>query len=154
MTRKLEVVMSLLIGIFSLVFLGGYALTMSQLNQNQFEKTLYLTLGEGVSAKGPVQAYTELKTLSVWLGMTLILTLLGLVISSYLIGHNRRPKMAAIAYTLTGFILLVGSQLLAYPLAFVCFMLAALSVLRKDGGHPKVLKRPISRVREKGNSQL
>lgn len=135
MTRKLEVIISIVVGIVSLIFLGGYALTMTQMSQGQFEETLFQSLGDTVTSKGPELAYVELKTLGVWFGATLVLTLFGLVISSYLIGNNRKPKLAGIGYLITGIILLLGSQTIAFPLAFFCFVLAGLAFFRKKDSH-------------------
>lgn len=115
----------------SIVFLGGFTLVMNQITVTQFS-TLFSTVFPAVFNQMPEEeAFRQFKTLGAWFGFTLLIVILLVVVANSLITYRNYRKAAACILVLAGLICLVGTQYLAFPIAFLFFLAAALCLIRK-----------------------
>jgi hypothetical protein len=129
--RRVEAGLAVAGMILSTVLLGGFTLVMNRVDEAEFLDFLYPELrGVGVDL-APDQAYEAARTLGAWFGFTLMVVLLLGAVGVYVAG--RRPARRATGWWFlgAGLVLLVGSQLLLYPIAFLFFLSAGLFALRK-----------------------
>lgn len=115
----------------SIVFLGGFTLVMNQITVTQFS-TLFSAVFPAVFNQMPEEeAFRQFKTLGAWFGFTLLIVILLVVVANSLIMYRNYRKAAAVILALAGLICLVGTQYLAFPIAFLFFAAAALCLIRK-----------------------
>jgi hypothetical protein len=115
--------------VLSLLFLGGFALVVNRTGQADLESSLVPALFPDSSLSG-AQLYEITATLGAWFAVTLVVTLLLGAVAIFFI--RRHPTRRRNAWWLVGAGLacLVGSQLIAFPIAFVFFAGAAVLALR------------------------
>ncbi|WP_390410200.1 DUF4064 domain-containing protein [Lacticaseibacillus jixiensis] len=132
MTRKWERIIGLIGMILVTGLLGGFSATVNLMKPAQYEKILapmFASSLQGVSAK---QGLLMFKTLGAWFGYTVIIVLTLGVIANLLLRHHKRVRLAGGLYLIAGVVTLLGSQLIAYPLAFIFFVVAVLCFMRKE----------------------
>ncbi|TWE08447.1 uncharacterized protein DUF4064 [Neobacillus bataviensis] len=131
MKRKWEVMIGIAGAVLCLLFLGGFSLTITSMEESIFEKTVFPILQESVSKEYVSESFEAVNVLAIWFGVTLLIVLFLVVTAVLYIWRNRFPKKAALFYTLAGLATLIGTQLLAFPLAFLFFLAAGFCLFRK-----------------------
>jgi len=115
----------------SLIFLGGFTLVINQMSINQFS-TLFAEIFPAVfDQMTNEEAFLQFKTLGAWFGFTLLIVIVLVVAANFLIAYRNYRKAAAAVLVVAGLVCLIGTQYLAFPIAFLFFVAAALSLIRK-----------------------
>ena len=110
MKRKWELLLGMVGGSLSLIFFGGLAVTLSTLSlENTF---------------GLLQDMTGL------FAVVLFISLAFLAVALFLTAKGKYLTTATGLYFITGFILLIGTQFIAFPFAFFYFAAGAFSLYR------------------------
>ena len=131
MKRKWEVIIGLAGVILCVILLGGFSLTITSMEEKTFAETVFPILQEGVSENYISESFLAVKALAVWFGVTLLIVLSLILPATVCIWRNRYPKWAASLYLAAGLTTLIGTQLIAFPLAFLFFIAASLCLFRK-----------------------
>lgn len=132
MSRKPEKIIGIIGAVLVTLFLGGFTIVFNSLDETTYQETILPVLGDSIKGLSTAEGLDFLKTLGAWFGFTVVLVLVCVAIGTLFVNNNRYPKRAAIFYLLAGLITLIGSQTLAYPLAFIFFVVTALCLLRKE----------------------
>lgn len=132
MSRKLEIIIGYVGAALCLVFLGGFTVITNVMTETDYQKIFQPIFNKGLVGLSDQAGMTLFQTLGSWFGITLIAVLIIVAIANLLLRHHHRIKIAGLLYLFAGLITLFGSQLLAYPLAFIFFVVSGLCFLRKD----------------------
>lgn len=132
MTRRLEKIIGIVGAVLVTLFLGGFTIVFNAMNETEYKETILPILGDNFEKLTTSEGMEFLKTLGAWFGFTVVLVLVCVAVATLFVNNNRYPKRAAIFYLLAGLITLIGSQTLAYPLAFIFFVNTAFCLLRKE----------------------
>ncbi|MFP9129596.1 hypothetical protein [Niallia sp. Man26] len=131
MKRKWEVIIGLAGVILCVILLGGFSLTITTMEEKTFADTVFPILQEDVSTNYLSESFTAVKALAVWFGVTVLIVLSLTLPATVCIWKNRYPKWAAFLYLAAGLTTLIGTQFIAFPLAFLFFIAASLCLFRK-----------------------
>lgn len=131
MKRKWEVIIGLIGAILCVILLGGFSLTMTTMEESTFARSVFPTLQEGVSIHDLSESFEAMKALAVWFGITLLIVLISVVIATFSILKNKFPKRAAFFFLVAGLATLIGTQMIAFPIAFFFFVTSGLCFFRK-----------------------
>ncbi|GLI83743.1 hypothetical protein ANABIO32_14400 [Rossellomorea marisflavi] len=132
MTRKRELIITLSGGFLCLFFLGGFALTILPMDEATYADKVFPFLQGSLPAEELGQNFEAVKTLSTWFAVTLLVVLALIALASFFLKGNRNPGRAGIILMVAGGATLIGTQLVAFPLAFLFFLAAALCFFRKQ----------------------
>lgn len=127
--RTAEQVLAMLGMVASAVLLGGFTLVMNGLDEASFTASGVSDL-LGLAEVGAADAYHAASTLAAWFGFTLMAVLLLAAVG--LMAARSRPwrRRTGWWFVVAGLACLFGSQLIAYPVAFIFFLTAGLFALR------------------------
>ena len=114
----------------ALLFLGGFALVVNRLDEAAFEEVVRPVLLGGAGHLSPAEAFEAGRTLSAWFGFTLLLVLALAAVAVLLTRSRLWRKAPGWWLFAAGVVCLVGSQLIAYPIAFFFFLGAGLFAAR------------------------
>lgn len=131
MSRRWEKIIGIAGAVLVVVFLGGFAVTINNMNMADFQDTIVPIFKDVIPNIETQEGLENMKTLGAWFSATVFLTVVMVALGTLFISRNKYPKRAAVCYGLTGGVVLFGSQLLAFPLAFLFFVAAALCILRR-----------------------
>jgi hypothetical protein len=131
MKRKWEVIIGIAGVILCVIFLGGFSLTITSMEEGTYETTVFPILQEGVSKEYISESFEAVKALAIWFGVTLIIVFILVVLAGLSIWRNKYPKRGAVLFIFAGLATLIGTQFIAFPLAFLFFTAAGLCLLRK-----------------------
>jgi phosphoglycerol transferase MdoB-like AlkP superfamily enzyme len=131
MKRKWEVMIGIAGVILCVIFLGGFSLTMTSMEESIYETTVFPILQAGVSEEYVSESFEAVKALAIWFGVTLLLVFILVALATLSIWRNKSPKRGAVLYIFAGLATLIGTQFIAFPLAFLFFIAAALCLYRK-----------------------
>lgn len=129
--RRLEIIIALCGAIFTFILLGGFAIAIAQVDEETFLDGLYPVMQDIGMIVPQDDAYTVVKTLAAWFGFTVFFTLVLTATGVFFARIPRRAKRAGVIFIITGLVCLIGSQLIAYPIAFLFFVSATLMFLRR-----------------------
>jgi len=117
------------------VFLGGFAVVVNRIDEATYQEVVRPVLLGGADQVSAAEAFEAGRTLGAWFGFTLLLVLVLAAVA--ILALRRRPWRRRTAWWLlaAGLVCLLGSQLIAYPIAFFFFLGAGLLVVRpvRDG---------------------
>ncbi|WHZ05114.1 DUF4064 domain-containing protein [Neobacillus sp. YX16] len=131
MKRKWEVMIGIAGVILCVIFLGGFSLTMTSMEESIYETTVFPILQAGVSEEYVSESFDAVKALAIWFGVTLLIVFILVALATLSIWRNKSPKRGAVLYIFAGLATLIGTQFIAFPLAFLFFIAAALCLFRK-----------------------
>jgi phosphoglycerol transferase MdoB-like AlkP superfamily enzyme len=131
MKRKWEVMIGIAGVILCVIFLGGFSLTMTSMEESIYETTVFPILQEGVSEEYVSESFEAVKALAIWFGVTLLIVFILVALATLSIWRNKYPKRGAVFFIFAGLATLIGTQFIAFPLAFLFFIAAALCLFRK-----------------------
>lgn len=137
MKRKWEVIIGVVGVILCVIFLGGFSLTITSMNQETYKETVFPILQEDVSISHVHDSLEAMNALAIWFGITLLLVLVLVLFATTFIWKERFPKWAAVLYLFAGLSTLIGTQFIAFPIAFLFFLAAALCLFRKVASSTK-----------------
>lgn len=132
MSRRIEKIIGYIGIALTLFFLGGISLVIMNMELVDYQAIIVPIFETTAPEFATDVGYEMMRSLSAWFGVTAFVHLFSSVLGIYLISKNRNPKIAGVCFTITGLIVLFGSQLIAYPLAFIFFIAAAFCFLRKE----------------------
>ena len=132
MTRKRELLITLSGGFLCLFFLGGFALTILPMDEATYADKVFPLLQGNLPGDELGRNFEAVKTLSTWFAITLLVVLCLIALASFFLKGNRNPGRAGIILMVAGGVTLIGTQLVAFPLAFLFFLAAALCFFRKQ----------------------
>ncbi|WP_025680615.1 hypothetical protein [Paenibacillus massiliensis] len=130
MARRWELGIGWFGAIVALVFMGGFSVVIGQMSLETFETSLYPMLRENNTAVTLEDSYEALRTLGAWFGTTVTFVLILVVFASYSLGRKGRYVIAAVLYGLAGLLILLGTQMLGFPVAFLFFVSTILCIWR------------------------
>jgi hypothetical protein len=130
MKRKWESIIGIMGALLCLIFLGGFSVTITTMDKKTFEAAVFPILQADVSKGHLSESFEAVKALAVWFGVTMIGVLVFTSIATLFVRKNKNPKVAAAFYILAGLTALAGTQLIAFPLAFLFFLAAVLCIFR------------------------
>lgn len=131
MKRKWEVIIGIAGVILCVIFLGGFSLTITSMEESTYETTVFPILQEGVSEEYVSQSFEAVKALAIWFGVTLLIVFILVALAALSIWRNKYPKRGAVLFIFAGLATLIGTQFIAFPIAFLFFITAGLCLLRK-----------------------
>lgn len=130
MKRKAEKILALLAATLTLFFLGGFAVISNHLTLAQYQTTIKPIFHESLQQLTDQEAVTLFQTLGAWFAVTLMLVLILTAIAWPLLKAHR--KIAGGLLLAAGVVTLLGSQLVAFPVAFFFFLAGGLAFIRKE----------------------
>jgi phosphoglycerol transferase MdoB-like AlkP superfamily enzyme len=131
MKRKWEVIIGIAGVILCAIFLGGFSLTMTSMEESIYETTVFPILQEGVSEEYVSESFEAVQALAIWFGITLLIVFILVALATLSIWQNKYPKRGAVFFLFAGLATLLGTQFIAFPLAFLFFIAVALCLFRK-----------------------
>lgn len=129
--KKIELWIGWLGAALTCLFLGGYTITINQLNTADFKEIFTPVFSSVMETMSSDEAMELFKSLGAWFGFTTLIVLGLTVVASVLFRYRNYRKKAGILYLVTGVCCLIGSQLIAFPIAFFFFVAGGLCFLRK-----------------------
>ncbi|MEH7493542.1 DUF4064 domain-containing protein [Neobacillus niacini] len=131
MKRKWEVIIGIAGVILGVIFLGGFSLTITSMEESTYATTVFPILQEGVSEEYISESFEAMKALAIWFGVTLLIVVILVALAALSIWRNRYPKRGGVLFTFAGLATLIGTQFIAFPIAFLFFIAAGLCLFRK-----------------------
>lgn len=131
MKRKWEAIIGIAGVLLCVIFLGGFSLTITSMEESTYEATVFPILQEGVSKEYISESFEAMKALAIWFGVTLLIVVILFALAALSIWRNRYPKRGAVIFTFAGLATLIGTQFIAFPIAFLFFIAAGLCLFRK-----------------------
>lgn len=131
MIRKAETIIGIVGGILSLAIFGSFSVAILTVDIETFENTIYVVLPDNQAFQNVEQAYELMRQFSNWLGIFLFLVIIVLLFATVFIYKNGKPKLAGALYSISALLLLIGTQGIGFPLAFLFLVSAYLSFFKK-----------------------
>lgn len=132
MSRRPEKIIAIIGAVLVVILLGGFSLTIMNMDEIAYQDVIVPIFVDTIPDVGTVDGYESIRTLAAWFGVTAFLTAGLTALGNLFVSHNKHPKRAALFYGATGLIVLLGSQLIAYPLAFIFFVVMGMCLIRKE----------------------
>lgn len=132
MSRRIEKIIAIVGAVLVVIFMGGFSLTIYNMDEAAFQEVIVPIFIDTMPQIGTEVGYETMRTLAAWFGITTFLTVALVALANLFVSNNRYPKRAAVFYGVTGIVVLIGSQMIAYPLAFFFFVTMGLCFLRKE----------------------
>lgn len=131
MKRKAETITGLIGGGLALLIFGVFSVTVINMDKETFADSIYGVLPDTGAFQNVDEAFELIQQFSNWINLFLFLMLVTLVLATVFIFKNGKPKLAGVLYILSGVFLLVGTQGIGFPFAFLLFVSAYLSIVKK-----------------------
>jgi phosphoglycerol transferase MdoB-like AlkP superfamily enzyme len=131
MKRKWEVIIGIAGVILCVIFLGGFSLTITSMEESTYQTTVFPILQEGVSKEYVSESFEAMKALAIWFGVALLIVVIFVALAILSIWRNKYLKRGAVLFIFAGLATLFGTQFIAFPIAFLFFTTAGLCLLRK-----------------------
>lgn len=131
MIRKAETIIGIIGGILSLAIFGSFSAAIIAADIETFENTVYTVLPDNQAFNSVEQSYELMRQFSNWLGIFLFLMIIVLVFATVFIFRNGKPKLAGVLYIVSALLLLIGTQGIGFPFAFLFLVSAYLSFFKK-----------------------
>ncbi|BAL62635.1 DUF4064 domain-containing protein [Melissococcus plutonius] len=132
MKRRLECWLGFIGVGLTLLFLGGIALSVQQLTIAEYEKTFKPVFASSLGHLDSEKGVELFRTLGAWFGFTILFVLIFVTLATLFIMKNSAPVKAGIFYMLAGLTTLIGSQLIAFFIAFLFFIAALCCFFRGE----------------------
>lgn len=131
--------------VLALVFMGGFSLAINQMTVQQFEEIFQRAFPTILNQMTAEAALAQFQTLGAWFGFTLLTLLILVSVATMLVRYRNYRKQSCAIYFLTGAVTLIGSQMIAFPIAFCFFLAAGFCLLHRDDGHKKKTTDAVSK---------
>jgi hypothetical protein len=131
MKRKWEVIIGIAGVLLCVIFLGGFSLTITSMEESTYATTVFPILQEGVSEEYVSVSFEAVKALATWFGVTLLIVFILVALATLSIWRNKYAKRGAVLFICAGLATLIGTQFIAFPIAFLFFIAAGLCLFRK-----------------------
>jgi hypothetical protein len=131
MTRTIERVFGLIGAGLVTVALGSVAILVNNITLKEYQATFAPVFGKQLSTMSGPQQLVALKTLGAWFSVTVMLVLILVAVATLVV--KKYPKRGGLLYLACGLVALFGSQLIAFPFAFLFFVAGVLCFMRKGG---------------------
>jgi len=137
MKRRWEVIIGIIGLVLCLIFLGGFSLTITSMDESTFRNSVYPIMQGSSNMNDQTESFEAMKTFGVWCGISLLVVFTFVIVATLLVWKDTHPKWASLLYLFAGACTLMGTQLVAFPLAFIFFVVAGLCMFRKVGSRKK-----------------
>lgn len=104
------IVTTIVVGIF-----GVLSLTIHHMNETQYQEWM-----QQMPSLNTVEGFIALQTLGAWFAVTVMIVLFG--VAAAFIVYKRYVTVSSVLLLVSGVLLLLGTQLLAFPFAFFFFV--------------------------------
>ncbi len=131
--------------VLALVFMGGFSLAINQMTVQQFEEIFQRAFPTILNQMTEEAALAQFQTLGAWFGFTLLALLILVSVATMLVRYRNYRKQSCAIYFLTGVVTLIGSQMIAFPIAFCFFLAAGFFFFHLDDGHKKKTTNAVSK---------
>lgn len=132
MVRKAETIIGIVGGILSFLIFGLFSVTILTTDIETFENSIYSILPHNPAINDVNEAYDLMRQFSIWISIFLFLMVIVLVFATLFIFRNGKPRLAGIFYIVTALLLLIGTQGIGFPFAFLFLVSAYLSFFKRD----------------------
>ncbi|EEV39841.1 hypothetical protein ECBG_02110 [Enterococcus casseliflavus EC20] len=131
--------------VLALVFMGVFSLAINQMTVQQFEEIFQRAFPTILNQMTAEAALAQFQTLGAWFGFTLLVLLILVSVATMLVRYRNYRKQSCAIYFLTGAVTLIGSQMIAFPIAFCFFLAAGFCLLHRDDGNKKKTTDAVSK---------
>ena len=123
MVQKIRIYAFRLGVILSTLFVGGYAIALRNLDEQTFTEKLLPIFSSMDESLSPSQLYEFAIQMRAWFAMSLFIMFILLVLYFYF--HRKQKEFIKFIITIAmGLTILIGTNLIAYPIAFFFFLSA------------------------------
>lgn len=129
--RKWDLYAGTLGGVLALLFIGGFAVTIRKLSVAEFQKIYQEIAATEVAATSIIEIQKQMNQWAAYLAIVLVISFGGLITALALSKLSKYLLVAAILYSLSGLLLLIGTQFIAYPITFFYFLAGGLVGYRR-----------------------
>ncbi|MBU5595085.1 hypothetical protein KQI76_07890 [Amphibacillus sp. MSJ-3] len=126
MNRKVKLWISGITAAIITVFLGCFSIIVNKMTVEQYRKVFLPIFDDVLKHLSDQEGLLMFKTLGSWFAFTVITMLILVFISNLFLRNQRYWIGAGIGYILAGLVTLLGSQLIAFVLAFPFFVTGGL----------------------------
>src|SRR5699024_2998291 len=126
MNRKIKLWISGITAAFVTIFLGGFSVIVNKMTVEQYREVFLPIFADALEDLSDQEGLLMFKTLGSWFAFTVIAVLILVFIANLFLRNQRFWIGAGIGYILAGVVTLLGSQLIAYVLAFPFFVTGGL----------------------------
>ena len=126
MKRRLELWIGWITAGLVTLILGPLSLIMRELTRIQYKETFLPVFAEQLGEVSVEQGLELFHRLGNWFGITVVLILVMTALASLFLNSRYDRRLTGLLYITTGLITLVGSQFLAFVLAFPFFVAGGL----------------------------
>lgn len=126
MKRRLELWIGWITAGLVTLILGPLSLIMRELTSIQYEEIFLPVFAEQLSEVSVDQGLEFFHRLGNWLGITVVLVLVMTALASLFLNSRYNRRLTGLLYIVTGLVTLLGSQFLAFVLAFPFFVAGGL----------------------------
>ena len=126
MKRRLELWIGWITAGLVTLILGPLSLIMRELTRIQYKETFLPVFAEQLREVSVEQGLEFFHGLGNWFGITVVLVLVMTALASLFLNSRYDRRLTGLLYIATGLITLVGSQFLAFVLAFPFFVAGGL----------------------------
>lgn len=132
MRRRLEQILGIAGATLVLLLLGGFSLTVNGMDAETYRGAILPIISESLPDMSTEEGLLLTRTLGAWFGCTAFIVAGLTALATFFVSKGKYVKLAALIYGLAGVVTLLGSQLIAYPLAFIFFVVTALCLFRNQ----------------------
>ncbi|MFC4698255.1 DUF4064 domain-containing protein [Enterococcus aquimarinus] len=126
MKRRLELWIGWITAGLVTLILGPLSLIMRELTSIQYEEIFLPVFAEQLSEISVEQGLEFFHRLGNWFGITVVLVLVTTALASLFLNSRYDRRLTGLLYIVTGLVTLLGSQFLAFVLAFPFFVAGGL----------------------------
>lgn len=126
MKRRLELWIGWITAGLVTLILGPLSLIMRELTSIQYEEIFLPVFAEQLSEISVEQGLEFFHRLGNWVGITVVLVLVMTALASLFLNSRYDRRLTGLLYIVTGLVTLLGSQFLAFVLAFPFFVAGGL----------------------------
>ncbi len=131
MKRKLELWIGWITAAMIVVFLGSFSVLVQNLTIEQYQSIFFPVFESSLEGLSANEGILLFQTLGSWFSFTVIFVLILTSLGSLFLNSRFDNRITALWYFLAGIVTLVGSQFIAFILAFPFFVTSILCLKKR-----------------------